>query len=293
MIEITRAGDNDRQIVEEIGKHYDPSFINHVYNTWEERGGLYIARREGRTVGFCGLVFPAPTEAQILGIRLLPDFQREDVGRQFVIGLIQVAQEKGCNTVRMLTSTENWETQAALQRNLNFVRRGTWAVAYREEMRSELCDSRQSLEPASPEILDDIWQYLQYSMTYRHSEGLIFNNGYTYRQFSKAYLNQLLEQGRVYACDSGGVITGVIIAHCQDDTMHLHYVDAQPTVVKDLLLGILARHCECKCNYLTAAVPTDSYREIRPLLEQVVKEHAPDYWLVMEKEVSPLALPRD
>jgi ribosomal protein S18 acetylase RimI-like enzyme len=292
MVTVKRVTNDNKQLFEEIGKHYSQEFITYVLKTWQQQDELYVAQIDGKTVGFCGLVFPAPTEAQILGVRLYPDFQREDIGRRFVIALIQVAQERGCNIVRMLTSTENYETQAALQRNLNFDRRGTWVVSYREKVDPAVCRVK-AIEPAPPEMLEEIWQYLQYSLTYKHSEGLIFNYGYSHRNFSKAYLNQLLEQGQVFVSQTGGIIAGLVVAHCQDDNMVLRYVDARPPAVEELLLGVLASHCQCNCQWLTAAIPLGCYRDIKLLLGQLVQNHRPDNWLVMEKEVSPLALPRD
>ena len=291
MVVIRQAGDGDHEIISEIGKHYDSEFIRFVYKTWQNQGSLYFAEQEGTLVGFCGLAFPSPTESQILGIRMLPKYQREDVGRQFVIALMQVAQERGCNIVRMLTSTSNFETQAALQRNLNFERRGTWVVGYREKLQKKFC-SGTKIEPAPPEMLDDIWQFLQYSLTYRHSEGLIFNIGYSFRSFSKAYLSQLLGLGQVYVSRDGDTLAGIAVAHSEEDTLILRYVDARPPVVLDLLQGIICGQ-ECDCQYLISAIPADAYREVKPFLEHAVESHTPDNWLVMEKEVSPLALPRD
>lgn len=291
MVVVRQAGDGDSAIVSEISKHYDSELIRFIYKSWQQQGGLYIAELEGKAVGFCGLAFPAPTESQILGIRLLPEYQKEAVGRQFVIALMQVAQERGCNIVRMLTSTQNFETQAALQRNLSFERRGTWVIGYQETLQKKFCSGTE-IEPAPPEMLEDIWQFLQYSLTYRHCEGLIFNMGYSFRSFSKVYLSQLLEQGHVYVCIEGGTIAGIAVAHCQEGTMVLRYIDAKPPVILDLLQGIFCGK-DCDCQYIISAVPGDAYRDVKPFLEHAIEKHSPDNWLVMEKEVSPLALPRD
>jgi len=256
-----------------------------------QQGSLYIAEEDDKTIGYCCLTFPAPTEAQILGIRLVPEFKKEAIGRQFVINLMQVAQEKGCNTVRILTGIDNWETQAALQRNLDYERRGSWVVGYREKLRKTFC-SAKLIEPAPVESLDDIWHYLQYSLTYRRSEGLIFSNDYTLRGFTKAYLARLLEEKQVYIITQAEMIAGVAVARCQEDAMVLRYVDARPPATLDLLQGIICAK-ECDCQYLTSAIPADAYSEVKPYLEHCLENHGPDKWLVMEKEVMPLALPRE
>lgn len=283
------AGEGDRTTIAEISKHYDSNLIHLVYNTWQQQGSMYIAEVEGKVIGFCCLAFPAPTEAQILGIRLLPEYQTEPMGRNFIIALMQVAQEKGCNVVRMLTSSVNYETQAALQRNLNFERSGNWVIGYGEELNGPPC-SVPALEAAPPELLGDIWQFLQYSQTYRRSQGLIYTDLYAFRSFSKAYLSQLLAAGRVFAWQEGGAIAGVAIADLARDTIILNYLDAKPHVVRDLLAGII---CSSQGRHLTSAMPLDSYKEAKPFLEKIVAQHRPDHWLVMVKEVSPLASSRD
>lgn len=291
MVVVRLATDNDRTIVSDISKHYDSNLIRLVYNTWQQQGWLYVAEQQGKSIGFCCLNFPATTEAQILGVRLVPEFRKEGIGQQFVIALIQTAQERGCNIVRILTSTENWETQAALQRNLYFQRRGTWYIGYQEKIRGKL-GSMARLEPASPSQLNEIWQFLQYSQIYRRSEGLIFSNSYSFRSFSKVYLAQLLEQGRVYASLEGGMVAGVACAYLDGDTLVLSYLDARSPVVSDLLQDIINTF-RGKAQYLISAIPADCYGEVKPFLAAIVENHAPDSWLVMEKEVSPLALPRE
>lgn len=283
------AGEGDRATISEISKHYDSNLIHLVYNTWQQQGSMYIAEVEGKVIGFCCLAFPAPTEAQILGIRLLSEYQTEPMGKDFIISLMQVAQEKGCNVVRMLTSSVNYETQAALQRNLNFERSGTWVIGYGEELNGPPCSGRV-LEAAPPELLGDIWQFLQYSQTYRRSQGLIYTDLYAFRSFSKAYLSQQLAAGRVFPWQEDGAIAGVAIADFAKDAITLNYLDAKPHVVKDLLAGII---CSSKGRHLTSAMPLDSYLEAKPFLEKIVAQHRPDHWLVMVKEVSPLASSRD
>jgi N-acetylglutamate synthase-like GNAT family acetyltransferase len=289
MVVVRPASEGDRGIIAEISKHYDSNLIRLLYNTWLQQGNLYVAEEKGKTIGFCCLAFPAATEAQILGIRLLPEYQKETVGKQFVIALMQVAQGRGCNIVRVITSTENWETQAALQRNLYFERRGAWVIGYREKMQRKNCSGLR-IEPSPPEMLEDIWQFLQYSQTYRRSEGLIFTSGYAFRSFSKAYLSQLLEEGQVYVSLEDRMLAGVACARFEGDTMVLSYIDARPHAIPDLLQGII---CRQKQQYLVSAVPMDCYLEVKPLLTHIVEGHNPDRWLVMEKEVSPLALSRD
>lgn len=291
MVVVRQAGDGDRAVISEISRHYDSNLIRLVYNTWQQHGSMYVAELEGKSIGFCCLTFPAPTEAQILGLRLLPEYKKEIIGQQFVIALIQVAQERGCNIVRMLTSTQNWETQAALQRNLNFERRGNWTIGYQEKIRDKIT-AWVKPEPTPHTLLDDIWQFLQYSQTYRRSEGLIFTSGYSFRSFSKAYLAHLLDQGQVYASLEDGTVAGVACAHQEGDTLVMSYLDARPPVVSDLLMDIVCGH-KSKCQYLISAIPAVAYGEVKPYLTQVVEHHAPDNWLVMEKEVSPLALPRE
>ncbi|HBI56711.1 MAG TPA: hypothetical protein DDY38_07785 [Firmicutes bacterium] len=289
MVAVRLAGEGDRAAIAEISKHYDSNLIHLVYNTWQQQGSLYIAEVEGKVIGFCCLTFPAPTEAQILGIRLLPEYQKEQTGRDFIISLMQIAQEKGCNVVRMLTSSENYETQAALQRNLNFERSGTWVIGCGEELNSVPC-SGPALESASPALLEDIWQFLQYSQTYRRSQGLIYTDLYAFRSFSKAHLSQQLAAGKVFAWLEGDTVAGVALADLAKDTISLNYLDAKPHAVKDLLAGII---CNRKCKHLTSAMPLDSYWEAKPFLEKIIAQHRPDQWLVMVKEVSPLASTRD
>ena len=289
MVVIKKAGGQDCELLARINEDENPDFLCHVYTSWQQQGGLFLAEREGELVGFCGLTFPAPTEAQILGIRLLPEYQKETIGREFVIALIQEAQQAGCNIVRMLTSTENYETQAALQRNLNFERRGTWVVGYREKL--VLPETGITpLPPFGPHDLEEVWQFLQYSLTYRHSEGLLFKPEYTYRSFSKAHLGRLLEKGQVYGAYEGDMLAGVAVAQICDDVLVIRYIDARMPVVPELLQGLLAGK---DVSLLTSAVPTSGYRDIKPVLERMLEKHQPDHWLVMEKEVSPLAMPRD
>ena len=183
MVAVRPAVESDRITIAEINKHYDSNLIHLVHNTWQQQGSMYIAEIKGKGIGFCGLVFPAPTEAQILGIRLLPDYRKEQTGRDFIIALMQVAQGKGCNVVRMLTSSENYETQAALQRNLSFERCGTWVIGYGEEL-SRVSSGDKELVSAPPELLEDIWSFLQYSQAYQRSQGLIYTDLYTFRSFS-------------------------------------------------------------------------------------------------------------
>jgi N-acetylglutamate synthase-like GNAT family acetyltransferase len=291
LLSVRQATETDRTVISEISKHYDSNLVHLMHNTWMQQGSLYIAEADGTVIGFCCLTFPAPTEAQILGIRLRPEYRKESLGRQFVIALLHLAQERGCNIVRTLTSAENWETQAALQRNLDFERRGSWVVAYREKLRKKFC-SAELIEPAAPALLDEIWDYLQYSLTYRRSEGLIFGGDYTLRGFTKAYLAKLLAEGQVYVCQEGEMVAGVAVASCQGDTMVLRYVDARPHVILELLQGIICSK-ECDCQFLTSAVPADTYGDAKPYLEHCVENHVADRWLVMEKEVLPLALPRE
>lgn len=250
---------------------------------------MYIAEIEGKAVGFCSLAFPAPTEAQILGIRLLPEYHHEQMGRDFIISLLQVAQEKGCNVVRVLTSSENYETQAALQRNLDFIRSGSWMIGYGEEINCPSC-SGPVVEAASPELLEDIWQFLQYSQVYRRSHGQIYTRDYAFRNFSKVYLSKQLAAGKVYAWQEEEGIVGVAVANVDGDTLILNYLDAKPHIVRDLLAGVIRSN---EAKQLTVAVPIDIYSEAKPLLEKVVTRHHPDQWLVMVKEVSPLATSRD
>jgi len=291
MVVLRQANDADRAIITEISKHYDSNLVRLVYTSWQQQGHMYMAELEGKTIGFCCLAFPAPTEAQILGIRLLPEFRKESIGQRFVIALIQAAQERGCNIVRTLTSSENWETQAALQRNLGFQRGGTWVIGHQERLRSKI-NTGAVIQPSSPDRLEDIWQFLQYSSTYRLNEGLIFSGGYFFRNFSKAYLAQLLQHGQVFASLEREMITGVAVSHCEGETLVISYVDANPSSILDLLQGMLG--CAlCNCRQLTTAIPSVCYQSVRPFLEQIVEKHLPDKWLVMEKEVSPLALPRD
>ncbi len=289
MVVIRKAGGQDCELLARINEDENADFLCHVYTSWQKQGGLFLAEREGELVGFCGLTFPAPTEAQILGIRLLPDYQKENIGRDFVIALIQEAQQAGCNIVRMLTSTENYETQAALQRNLSFERRGTWVVGYREPLVSSIT-SAPPLKPFTPDGLEEVWQFLQYSLTYRHSEGLLFKPEYTYRSFSKAHLGRLMDAGQVYGAYEGDMLAGVAVAQVCDDVMVIRYIDARMPVVPELLHGLLA---DKDVSLLTSAVPTSCYRDVKPVLEKLVEKHQPDHWLVMEKEVSPLAMPRD
>lgn len=291
MVVVKKATEADSPVINQFTAGEEGTFLQHVYASWQRQEGLYLAEIEGKPIGFCGLIFPAPTEAQILGIRLLPQYQKEAIGRQFVIALIQVAQASGCNIVRMLTSTENYETQAALQRNLDFYRRGTWVVGFREKLVPEASHQMRALKPVGTELLEDLWQFLQYSLTYRHSEGLLFKPEYTYRSFSKSHLSKLLEAGQVYATVEGDMVTGVAVAQCNDDVLVLRYIDARMPMAMDLLQGVVAAWADC--SRLTSAVPTSCYRDIQPLLAQMVENHRPDHWLVMEKEVSPLALPRD
>jgi len=289
MVVVRPAGEGDRSAIAEISKHYDSNLIHLVYNTWQQQGTLYVAEIEGKVVGFCCLAFPAPTEAQILGIRLLPEFQSEQTGRNFIISLMQVAQEKGCNVVRMLTSSVNYETQAALQRNLNFERSGAWVISYGEDLKGPPC-YRPALKTAPPALLGDIWNFLQYSQIYRRSQGLIYTDLYAFRSFSKAYLSQLLAAGKVYAWLDGDAIAGVAVADVANGTIILSYLDAKPHVIRDLLAGII---CDKDAKNLTIAMPLDSYMEAKPFLEKIVAQHRPDQWLVMVKEVSPLASSRD
>lgn len=289
MVTVRPASEKDRGAISDICKHYDANLIHLVYNTWQQQGSMYIAEVEGKAVGFCSLTFPAPTEAQILGIRLLPEYHNEQMGRDFIISLLQAAQEKGCNVVRVLTSSENYETQAALQRNLDFIRSGSWMISCGEEISSPPC-SGPAIKAASSELLEDIWQFLQYSQIYRRSHGLIHTKGYAFRNFSKVYLAQQMEAGQVYAWQEEEGIAGVAVANMDGDTLVLNYLDAKPHSVRDLLAAILCAH---EAKYLTAAVPVDIYQEAKPLLEKVVARHQPDQWLVMVKEVSPLATSRD
>lgn len=291
MVVVRPANDNDRTVVTEISKHYDSNLIRLVYNTWQQQGWLYVAEQQGKPIGFCCLNFPAPTEAQILGIRLLPEYKKEAIGQQFVIALIQTAQERGCNSVRVLTSTENWETQAALQRNLAFQRRGTWYIGYQEKIRAKVMPAAKQ-KPASADQLNDIWQFLQYSKTYQRSEGLIFTSSYSFRSFSKAYLAQLLEHGRVFAGFEGGMVAGVACAYLDGTTLVLSYLDAPSPVVSDLLQEIIGAY-KGKSHHLISAIPANCYGEVKPFLAAALEKHNPDNWLVMEKEVSPLALPRE
>lgn len=288
MIGVRLAGESDRSAVAEISKHFDSNLIHLVYNRWQQQDALYLAEIEGKTVGFCGLVFPAATEAQILGIRLLPEYQKETIGRDFIIALMQVAQENGCNVVRMLTAIENYETQAALQRNLNFTRCGTWAISHGEQL-EELDKNQAGVQAAGPELLEDIWSFLQYSPAYQHSQGLIYTDFYAFRSFSKAYLLQQLESGQVFARREGDALAGVAVAEMADRTIILRYLDAKAHGIKELLLGVLQQH---EGEKLTAAMPQESYQVAQPFLDEVVVNHRRDLWLVMAKEVSPLAYPR-
>lgn len=94
----------------------------------------------------------------------------------------------------------------------------------------------------------------------------------------------------MYAWQEEEGIAGVAVANMDGDTLVLNYLDAKPHSVRDLLAAILCAH---EAKYLTAAVPVDIYQEAKPLLEKVVARHQPDQWLVMVKEVSPLATSRD
>lgn len=288
MLGIKLARETDRPVIAEISKHYDSNLIHLVHNRWLQQGSLYIAETEGKAVGFCGLTFPAPTEAQILGIRLLPEYRKEQMGRDFIIALMQVAQEKGCNVVRLLTASENYETQAAMQRNLNFARCGSWVISYGEEL---CCPStgQKKLKAAQTTELEDIWNFLQYSPTYQRSQGLIHTDLYAFRSFTKAYLSQQLAVGQVYAWSEGEDLAGVAILNQANETVILNYLDAKPHAVRDFLAQII--HCR-PTRYLTAAMPFDSYQEARPFLAELVVHHQPDQWLVMAKEVSPLAPPQ-
>lgn len=289
MFNLRQATETDRNVISEISKHYDSKLVHLVHNTWMQQGKLYVAEAEDNIIGFCSLTFPAPTEAQIMGVKLRPEYRKETIGRQFVISLLQQAQGRGCNIVRTLTSTENWETQAALQRNLDFERRGTWVVAYREKLRAK-SPSANPIKPAATQSLDEIWDYLQYSKTYRRSEGLIFGNDYSLRGFTKAYLAKLLAEEQVYLYQEEETVAGVAVILHQEDTMILRYVDARPQVTLDLLQGIISAD---KCQYLSSAVPAEIYGDVKSFLEHCVESHVPDRWLVMEKEVLPLALPRE
>lgn len=291
MYNLRQATETDRNVISEISKHYDSKLVHLVHNTWMQQGSLYVAEAEDSIIGFCCLTFPAPTEAQIMGIKLRPEYRKETVGRQFVIALLQEAQERGCNIVRTLTLTENWETQAALQRNLDFERRGSWVVAYQEKLRKK-STSANPLKPAGVDLLDEVWDYLQYSTTYRRSEGLIFGGDFSLRGFTKAYLAKLLEEEQVYLYQEEGMVAGVAVVLWHGDTMVLRYVDARPHVTLDLLQGIICAK-ECQCKYLTSAIPAEIYGDVKPYLDHCVERHVPDRWLVMEKEVLPLALPRD
>lgn len=288
MIAVRPAREADRAVIAEISKHYDSNLIHLVHKTWQQQGAMYIAEREGKEVGFCGLSFPAPTEAQILGLRLLPEFQKEQAGRDFIIALMQVAQEKGCNVVRLITASENYETQAALQRNLNFTRCGAWVIGYGEEL-ADLSGEENTLAPAGPEQLEEIWSFLQYSQVYRRNQGLIYTDFYSFRSFSKAFLSQLLSAGAVYTWPEGGELTGVSVAQAVGDSMVISYLDGKPRALPKLLRGIVRR----SPGHLTAAMAADIYADARPYLEEILVQHQPDHWLVMAKEVSPLAAPRE
>lgn len=289
MVTVRPANENDRGAISDISKHFDSNLIHFVYNTWQQQGSMYIAEEEGKAVGFCSLAFPAPTEAQILGIRLLPEYHNEQTGRDFIISLMQVAQEKGCNVVRVLTSNENYETQAALQRNLDFIRSGSWIIGYGEEINCA-ASSRTVLQAASSELLEDIWQFLQYSQIYRRSQGLIFTKDYAFRSFSKVYLSKQLAAGKVYVWNEDEAIAGVAIANVDGDTIILNYLDAKPHITKDLLAGVI---CRKGVKQLTSAMPFETYLEAKPFLEKVIIRHQPDQWLVMVKEVSPFATSRE
>lgn len=289
MLAVRLARENDRAAIAEISKQYNSNLVPLVYNSWQQQGTMYVAEIEGKVIGICGLVFPALTEAQILGIRLLPEHQKEQVGRDFIIALMQVAQEKGCNVVRLLTGHENYETQAALQRNLSFGRCGAWVIGYGEEITSPLPEG-PGLAVAAVTELEDIWSYLQYSQNYRRSQGLVYTDLYAFRNFSKAYLSQQLVAGNVYAWQEDSGLAGVAIAEFASDTIILSYLDAKPHAVGRLLRGILGGH---SARHLTTAVPLESYADAKPFLEELSRFHRPDQWLVMAREVTPLAMPRE
>lgn len=71
--------------------------------------------------------------------------------------------------------------------------------------------------------------------------------------------------------------------------MVISYLDGKPRALPKLLRGIVRR----SPGHLTAAMAADIYADARPYLEEILVQHQPDHWLVMAKEVSPLAAPRE
>lgn len=123
MIELVRMRRRDLRRVMAIEEVVFPEPWSHGVFTSElalRRGRAYRVAREGREmVGYIGLMF-VEEEAHVTTVAVAPEHQGRGVGKQIMLGAIEIAREEGARHVSLEVAVGNTRAQA-LYRRFGFV----------------------------------------------------------------------------------------------------------------------------------------------------------------------------
>src|SRR5690554_4823080 len=108
-IQIRSAQPEDRGQILAISATIGDDYLGHVLNRWlaEESGEFSVALLGGRIVGYSKFSRLLPGQGWLQGARVDVNFQGQGIGRALTQHQIELAQTRGCATLRMVTDSDN------------------------------------------------------------------------------------------------------------------------------------------------------------------------------------------
>lgn len=203
-------------------------YIDRVWDIWlsDRRGRLLVGEQDGRRVALAHVALcPGGRSAWLEGVRVHPGFRRTGVATALLEEMLAYAGRRGARQASAIVAEDNAASQRMLQKS-GFAVISRWAYySTGRKLKPRKSDARL----AQPADLQEAWDYLQQSTTYRRSAGR-YMSSWQWCPLDKRALRQLMDDGCVAV--RGRPIDGLAVINSsgywnRKDVLQVVYLDSK------------------------------------------------------------------
>jgi hypothetical protein len=200
-------------------------------------------------------------EGWLEGLRVDATRQGRGLGGRLVAAVLDTAQERHADVVRLFTSSENAPAQRLFERSgfqqvALFV--GYEAEAVEEALAAAL-ESGSTLRAANPEDRDTLWAFLRASNLVPLNGGLLLEDWHA-RALTPTVLLERLRAGAVRMLEAWGTIQGMAVLERRPEsrhgpTLHVQYIDGASEGIGRLALALRDEAAHAGLDRVVVGVP--------------------------------------
>ncbi|HEY6284225.1 MAG TPA: GNAT family N-acetyltransferase [Ktedonobacteraceae bacterium] len=236
-------------------------YIGYVWDEWlnNPQGKLFVATKDGQTVGVANMRMLNKTEAWFEGMRVDPTFRQHGLASALFDAQLAEARHRGATTARLITESTNTTAIRLLERS-SMNRIGAYA-AFRALAATIPTNRSYALEIpvlATSADLDDIINYLNASNIFPAVGGLYYQ-GFTAYTITNDLLLEKITAQQLYILRRWDRLDGLVIAEPraghQEKHLFVGYIDGTTESISMIAYALRLFFPDLGLESITAHVP--------------------------------------